>query len=122
RGLPRDLELAAGFEDAAQPVTHHRVIVGDQQPDGVAHSDSSALVACGDGPSGIAGRLAETAVPAPGSDSISSCPARRLTRCRIAIRPKPPAAGVSPARCPLRSVTANPAPSSRTSRLTTSSM
>ena len=131
RRLPRDLELTAGFEDAAQPVAHYRVIVGDQQPDGLAHFDSPALVACGDGsavsacgdgPSGMAGRLADTAVPAPGSDSISSCPASRLTRCRIAIRPKPPAAGTSPARCPLRSATANPAPSSRTSRLTTSSI
>ena len=36
--------------------------------------------------------LADTAVPAPGSDSISSWPASRLTRWRIAISPNPPLA------------------------------
>jgi hypothetical protein len=62
-GLPRDLELAAGLEDAPEAVAHRRVIVGDQQPDGLAHADSSALVACGGGPRGMAGKLADTAVP-----------------------------------------------------------
>jgi hypothetical protein len=36
----------------------------------------------------IAGTLTETAVPAPGSDSIASVPATRVTRWRIAVSPK----------------------------------
>src|SRR5207244_12583280 len=128
-------ERAAGLEDAAQPVAHHGVVVGDQQPDRSAGSGGEETLIppvpprCAHlaPPSGMAGRLADTAVPAPGSDSISSCPASRLTRCRIAIRPKPPVAGPCPARCTLALLSsaepaANPTPSSRTARLTPSSM
>ena len=40
----------------------------------------------------MAGTLADTAVPPPGSDSISSCPVSRRTRWRIVVSPKPPPA------------------------------
>ena len=48
----------------------------------------------------IAGTRAETAVPAPGSDSIASVPATRFTRCRIADSPKPVAAHVGARSAP----------------------
>src|SRR5581483_1583475 len=112
-GLADHLQVAARLEDAAQAVAHHRVVVGDQQPD---HRLP---------PSGMAGTLADTAVPPPGSDSISSWPASRVTRCRIAVSPKPPfrssvVFGVLAGQ-PLP-FTVKPAPSSRTSRVTTSPM
>ncbi|MDT7783710.1 MAG: hypothetical protein QOF58_2129 [Pseudonocardiales bacterium] len=59
-----------------------------------------------------AGILAEIAVPDPGSDSTKSAPERRCTRWRIAGRPKP---DDGEAR-------SKPTPSSRTSKVTTSSM
>ena len=58
-----------------------------------------------------AGRDAEMAVPAPGSDSTCSVPDSASIRCRIATRPKP-----------LASAGSKPRPSSRTSRATWWSM
>ena len=65
----------------------------------------------------IAGTQAEIAVPPPGSDSTSSVPAMRLTRSRIALRPKPPSYAGSRG-----APGSKPAPSSRTSSVTMSSM
>ena len=65
----------------------------------------------------MAGTRAEIAVPPPGSDSIASVPATRLTRWRIAVNPKPaPRPGLASAG------TSKPTPSSRTSRVTSSRM
>ena len=50
------------------------MVVDDQEPDRV-HGAVTA-----DDPATIAGTRAETAVPAPGSDSIASEPATRATR------------------------------------------
>src|SRR5699024_4887001 len=65
RGLGDDLDAVLGREGPAQAVPHHRVVVGDQQPD---HGPAS-------GPDpGTTGTLALTAVPLPASLSISTLP------------------------------------------------
>ena len=71
--LAEHLELRVALEDPAQPVTHDRVIVDDQEPDRTHDSDPA-------GGAPMAGTRADIAVPPPGSDSIASVPATRLTR------------------------------------------
>ena len=66
----------------AQAVADHGVVVDDDDADG-GHDRPTIPGAT------IAGTRAETAVPAPGSDSIASVPATRFTRCRMADNPKP---------------------------------
>ena len=115
RRLAHDLEVRDAREHAPEPVADHRVVVDDDQPDR-AHDAEPA-----DAPAAIAGTRAETAVPPPGSDSIASEPATRVTRWRIAVSPNPDP-GAAVAWSPPRSPTVNPTPSSRTSSVTTSPM
>jgi hypothetical protein len=101
RGLADHLESRIAREHAAQAVAHDGVVVDDHQAD---HRDTSA---------GIAGTLADTAVPLPGSASTSSEPASLDTLCRIAMRPNPSDRTAHGSK---------PTPSSRTSSVTRSSM
>ena len=68
------LEAFLTFEHATQTVPNHRVVVDDEK------ADRSVVDQSWDGSIGMAGRVAQTAVPPPGSDSISRVPARRSTR------------------------------------------
>src|SRR5262249_3762216 len=104
--LTDHLELGGPGKHPAQAVPNHRMIVHDEQADG-HHAAASSLArggpdmpgvpdegASGSGPgtsscATMAGTRAEIAVPPPGSDSMTSVPATRFTRCRMAVRPKP---------------------------------
>ena len=69
-GLAEHLEARVAGEHAAQAVADDRVVVDDQQPDRRAQALGAP------GGRGHGGDAAEIAVPPPGSDSISSVPAR----------------------------------------------
>ena len=71
-GLADHLQVRLGGDHAAQPVAHHRMVVGDEQPD---HSASPA------------GMVATTVVPWPGPLSTSRLPRRAATRSRMAVSP-----------------------------------
>ena len=71
--LADDLELGVAREHAAQAVADDRVVVDDEEPD--RRHDRPTMPGAT-----IAGTRAEIAVPPPGSDSIASVPATRLTR------------------------------------------
>ena len=73
RRLADDREVRVALEHATQSVANDRMVVDDQDPGG-AHAPAPV------GGLAIAGTRAETAVPAPGSDSIDRVPATRFAR------------------------------------------
>ena len=131
-GLTDDLELGAALEDAAQAVPDDGMVVHDQQPDAVLTRSRVAASSAPrrrppdlapPQPAGWPGRWPTSRCPWPGSDSMASVPATtRRTRCRIAVRPKPPPPRASRAPADRAGRGSKPVPSSRTSSDTTSSM
>jgi hypothetical protein len=73
--LTPHLESGIAAEHPAQAVAHHGMIVHHEHADDLVARLGHALLRAG-----MAGTLAETAVPPPGSDSISSTPETPMTR------------------------------------------
>jgi hypothetical protein len=92
--LAGHLEVGRALEHVAQAVADHRVVVGDQQPDGHRTSSASSGATTGGasatGSAGTApasGRLTAMVVPLPGEVSTASWPPSSRTRSSITFSP-----------------------------------
>src|SRR5438067_3829037 len=102
RGLAHHLELRVDLKEGAQPLSHHVVVVGDQDAD--RHSIPCYQSAIRHTCAGTGTRTLSR-VPAPGALSIWSVPPTAAARSRIDRSPRCP--GNSPCG-------SNPRPSSAT--------